>query len=203
MKILQRNKHPHPLIYLKGFQFQDLLAIVDFLYFGEANVYQENLDSFLAIAEELKLEGLTDQTSSEAQKEQEKSVNLEPIQKTKAPFEISATHNNDVQIFSDAENAARVIASPNVVSLQTLDEKVKSMMEKSENLIRAGKQANGTPKRATALICKECGKEGLRADVIEHIEAKHLKGICIPCDYCDKVFSTRAYLRKHKSVFHK
>ena len=36
--ILQRNKHPHPLIFLKGFQSQDLLAILDFLYFGEAKV---------------------------------------------------------------------------------------------------------------------------------------------------------------------
>ena len=31
---------------------------MDFLYCGEANVYQENLDSFLAIAEELQLRGL-------------------------------------------------------------------------------------------------------------------------------------------------
>ena len=30
------------------------LAILDFFYRGEANVFQENLDSYLAIAEELK-----------------------------------------------------------------------------------------------------------------------------------------------------
>ena len=64
-KILQNSKHPHPLIYLRGFQSKDLVAILDFLYFGEANVFQENLDSFLAIAEELKLKGLTDQNSSD------------------------------------------------------------------------------------------------------------------------------------------
>ena len=38
---------------------EDLDAIVDFLYFGEANVHQENLDAFLALAEELKLKGLS------------------------------------------------------------------------------------------------------------------------------------------------
>jgi len=37
---------------------EDLVAMIDFLYFGEANVYQENLDSFLAVAEELQLKGL-------------------------------------------------------------------------------------------------------------------------------------------------
>ena len=43
---------------MKGMKCDDLTAIVDFLYFGEANVYQENLGSFLAIAEELYLKGL-------------------------------------------------------------------------------------------------------------------------------------------------
>ena len=56
--ILRKNKHPHPLIYLKGFQSQDFVSILDFLYFGEAKVYQEDLDSFLAIAEEFQVKGL-------------------------------------------------------------------------------------------------------------------------------------------------
>ena len=56
--LLRKNKHIHPLIYMRGVKSDDLLAIVDFLYCGEANVFQENLDSFLAIAEELQLKGL-------------------------------------------------------------------------------------------------------------------------------------------------
>ena len=48
-KLLGRNKHPHPLIYMRGVKSDDLLAIVDFLYRGEANNFQENLDSFLAL----------------------------------------------------------------------------------------------------------------------------------------------------------
>ena len=62
MEILKRNKHPHPLIYMRGIKAEALTAIVDFLYFGEANVVQENLDAFLALAEELKLKGLTGST---------------------------------------------------------------------------------------------------------------------------------------------
>ena len=57
-RILKRNKHSQPLIYMKGMRSDDLTAIIDFLYYGEANIYQENLDSFLAIAEELQLKGL-------------------------------------------------------------------------------------------------------------------------------------------------
>ena len=43
---------------MRGVKSDDLLAIVDFLYSGEAKIYQENLDTFLAIAEELQLKGL-------------------------------------------------------------------------------------------------------------------------------------------------
>ena len=56
--LFEKNKHPHPLVYMRGLKSEDLVAIVDFLYFGEANVYQENLDSFLAIADEFQLKGL-------------------------------------------------------------------------------------------------------------------------------------------------
>ena len=34
-----------------------LTAIIDFLYLGEANVFQEELDSFLDLAQELQLKG--------------------------------------------------------------------------------------------------------------------------------------------------
>ena len=198
-KILQRNRHPHPLIYLKGFRSEDLIAILDFLYFGEANVYQENFDSFLANAEELKLKGLTGQTTSDLVEEPEKCMNPKPIYKTKEPFKIATTHNNI------PDEASRVIAISNQFSgdLEALDEKVKSMMEKSQTMVPDGKQANGTPKQAKASICKVCGKEGLQSDIIKHIEANHLEGISIPCDYCDKAFGARAYLRRHKFRFHK
>ena len=77
LNLLRRNKHPHPLIYMRGLKSEDLVAMVDFLYFGEANVYQENLDSFLAVAEELQLKGLM---GSGAEKEAEE-INKPTVQK--------------------------------------------------------------------------------------------------------------------------
>ena len=57
--LLKSNKHQHPMIYMRGVKFEELHAILDFLYCGEANVHQDHLDSFLAMADELKLKGLT------------------------------------------------------------------------------------------------------------------------------------------------
>ena len=50
---------------MKGSKSNDLAAMLDFLYYGEANIQQENLDSFLALAEELRLKGLTGAEYSE------------------------------------------------------------------------------------------------------------------------------------------
>ena len=58
----------------------DLTAIIDFLYYGEANIYQENLDSFLAIAEELQLKGLE---GSKDQQESNREERLDPNEKYK------------------------------------------------------------------------------------------------------------------------
>ena len=66
MELLRKNKHPHPLVYMRGIKYEDLVAIVDFLYLGEANVFQENLDSFLAVAGELKLKGLSAENKEDA-----------------------------------------------------------------------------------------------------------------------------------------
>ena len=58
MELLKRNKHAHLLIYMKGLKSNDIIPVLDFIYCGEAKVYQENIDAFLAIAEDLKLRGL-------------------------------------------------------------------------------------------------------------------------------------------------
>ena len=57
--ILRRNSHPNPYLYLKGVKFTDLQYVLNFMYHGEVNVGQEELNSFLAVAEDLKIKGLT------------------------------------------------------------------------------------------------------------------------------------------------
>ena len=45
--VLSRNKHPHPLIFIRGMEPEDLMAILDFIYFGEATVFEHNLPRVL------------------------------------------------------------------------------------------------------------------------------------------------------------
>jgi len=62
--VLRRNPHQHPLLYLKGVKYKELLSVLNFMYMGEVNVAQEELNSFLAVAEDLRVKGLTQNNSS-------------------------------------------------------------------------------------------------------------------------------------------
>ena len=64
--VLRRNPHQHPLLYLKGVKYKELLSVLNFMYMGEVNVAQEELNSFLAVAEDLRVKGLTQNNSSNA-----------------------------------------------------------------------------------------------------------------------------------------
>ena len=61
--VLRKNPHQHPLLYLKGVKYQELLSVLNFMYQGEVNVAQEELNSFLAVAEDLRVKGLTQSNS--------------------------------------------------------------------------------------------------------------------------------------------
>jgi len=56
--ILRRNQHQHPLLYLKGVSVRDMEALLNFMYHGKVNVAQGDLNSFLQVAEDLKVKGL-------------------------------------------------------------------------------------------------------------------------------------------------
>ena len=59
--LLRKYNHPQPLLFLKGVKFSEIVSILNFMYVGEVNVAQDELTSFLSLAEELKVKGLTKQ----------------------------------------------------------------------------------------------------------------------------------------------
>ena len=58
--LLSQNSAANPVIFLRGVKSGELNSIVDFLYLGETNIHQDDLNEFLALAEDLQLKGLTE-----------------------------------------------------------------------------------------------------------------------------------------------
>jgi len=80
--VLRRNQHQHPLLYLRGVSFRDLESVLNFMYHGEVNVAQDDLNSFLQVAEDLKVKGLTQNNSSTKSGSQSVSHNKQTVLKS-------------------------------------------------------------------------------------------------------------------------
>ena len=204
--ILKRNKHSNLVIFMRGIKSADLLAIMDFLYLGEAKIYQDNLESFLAVADELRLKGLMGPKNEAYHGDGDLDApgHVEETLMQKKPFtNASPNRENPLykheQIATSSEYSQEIVAFGHEVKkvtlksnfngdLQELDEKVVSMMERTGN-----KNVHGQP----IYQCTLCGKEGKNGQLKNHIEANHLEGVSIPCHLCQIIFRSRRALTTH------
>ena len=79
LRRLLRSKGTGPapgVVYLRGVASQDLQNIVSFMYDGEVSIAQDQLNSFLAAAEDLQVKGLTQDKSKASQSQPKKTSTL-------------------------------------------------------------------------------------------------------------------------------
>merc|ERR1719186_1853655 len=57
-RILKNNPHQHPLIYLNGIIFDNLQSVIKFIYLGQTEVEQDDLELFMKAGKELEIKGL-------------------------------------------------------------------------------------------------------------------------------------------------
>ena len=193
MEILKKNKHPHPMIYMRGLKADDLVAMVDFLYYGEANVNQESLEVFLSIAEELRLKGLTSSSTKRSPGESmKKAIATEGIIEEKK-YDVKSTPDNSIHKSNAKTESSSKLVTLASVEADQLDKQIKSMMTRTENESKNGK----------SYACNVCGKEDWISNIKSHIESNHIESnISHSCDICGKVSRSKAGLRMHKSREH-
>ena len=210
MGILKKYKNPEPLIFLKGMKSADLSALLDFFYFGEANIDQESLDAFLGLADDLKVLGLTRSENAVGGgkgklEEIQNGTRDEPLPEVKieegGAYEEKENHENGVNTgLATTTNSGQIEETKTaLVDGDDIRTKVMSMMEYSENKVMSSKKPGSTLGRAR--ICKPCGKEGTMATIWSHIEAKHLD-VSYPCNQCEKISKSRNGLTQLRASFH-
>ena len=193
MRIFRNTKHSHPLIYMRGLWSVDLEAILDFAYCGGANIYQHRLDSFLALAEELKLNGLmVDQKINDIKtRVQRPSKLVSQDISSKRLVELNPDIGDDTR-----REVVEIEGNLKTVEIGQLDEQISSVMDKTDKMLHIGGQA------FRAMICKVCGNEAKNAHMKEHKEAHHITGISHNCDLCGNIFRLRKGLKEHKRKYH-
>jgi len=200
--ILKRRKHQHPLIYIKGTNSSELSAILDFMYQGEVNVEQKNLEKFLEAASDLKIKGLTRDTVGE----QVSTV-------------YSGSTNHALQSHSNSSN---LLQSSNLQSYEEIS-KVGMGMEYSETQVRKvesfddlasstdGHEYQDIPDvkdeevmkyQNGVWLCNVCGKSDRNKYNIKYHTEIHTDTSAHYCSYCGKSYKTKNSLRYHKYKSH-
>ena len=166
--ILKKNTHSHPLIYLSGVNSANLDFILDYIYQGEVQVSQQDLDSFLDVAEKLKIEGLI-------------SDNRFQEDEIKEEVDSSCSVQSPTLLEQFVKSEAKMDLS-NASNIEEVDQKIEELTDR----------INGV------WTCKACGKISQRKrDLGWHIET-HMEGLSFACTECDKTFRSRAALFNHK-----
>ena len=83
----------------------------------------------------------------------------------------------------------------NSETIRELNKKIASIITVGPNVIE---RTDGL-RKDRSYVCRLCQKEGTQTNIIDHIEAHHVAGLVLHCDFCDKAFKSRQALRCHKS----
>ena len=187
--IFKKNKHQNPLICLEGIAAKELQDILDYMYNGEANIFQEDLDQFLAVAQRFKIMGLL----------QKEESSTECDDKTFPEDTFSATDKSMGGSYDpDFDNQLKrpTVKKDTTRTLSLYGGDVNDINEQADELIET--LPNGF------LKCKHCGKEKRvsRRDMRNHAET-HLEGLSFDCQLCGRTFRSRNSLKSHRSQTHK
>lgn len=168
---------------MRGVKSEDLVTIIDFLYYGEVNVHQDNLETFLTLAEELRLKGLT-QRKSRGELEDKKEIE-----------KLTEQADGDKSSQLSANNSGSYDRSQ---SRGTVDQN--KLPETSE--VKTVVKGKGKDKQENQFPCLLCKKKYRSFNHLnthkmrEHEEKKYM------CELCDFQSSWLSHFLTHKQSKH-
>ena len=193
--ILRKVDHTKPMIYLNGVESKELNHILDYIYEGEVQLYQGDLDNFLGVAQKLKINGLIGGGGIEENKEIfEESKEINKYEVTEGIVAESSFSNESKsqtrKINSSAKKCDRTVSVVTNVETNVYEEAKRAV---DDILIRDGDN----------WVCKVCNKSSkMSSDMRRHAEV-HIEGLSFPCQLCGDTFRSRTKLAFHKQTKHR
>ena len=215
--ILKKNKNSSPIMYLRGIQYTELESIMQFIYLGEATLYKERMEEFLAVARSLKIKQLCD-TETEPEDYSTKSD-----QNTSTEFvEEQTVMPDDIkkQVTKEGQGSAvRRTGKYECVQChktytdrtslrrhkRSVHEGVKYACDKCD--YQAKQQGNLTlhiqsKHKDVKYACDQCEYQATQqGHLTSHIQSRH-KGVKYACGQCSQQFTNESNLTKHIQSMH-
>jgi len=204
--VLKKNPHDHPLLYLKGVCYEDITAVLNFMYHGEVNVSQDQLNSFLAVAEDLKVKGLTQDLGQKSDLRENRKVRNtlteDPLQSNTRPNKqqrARQSYENNVKAQETLDNHRETL--PHIKTEEPIVEEIAT--EDPEQMVVSNEYHDDSS-------TYEEYNHNFNEDPVQYepgvFNTPQNRGFGtgwsktskpFPCQYCDKSFSNRDSLGKH------
>ena len=182
------------MLYLSGIHSTNLSLILDYIYQGEVQIYQEHLDSFLKVAQKLRIQGLINDTkgSTTTNVKQEENEDLS-LSSTEVPFTAQDTEDSEYDEIKEVGARRKNHPRPERTVVVTVDDNSAAEEAIQGNLGRED----------GVYCCRVCNySNNDKTKVTRHIET-HIEGLSYSCSDCQKIFRSRHSLNTHKSFYHK
>ena len=218
-KILLRNPHQNPLLYLKDIDHIELGCLMEFMYLGQTCVEESYLDKFLATARSLGIFGLVNKYTSEDVLTEEKTEDVTNVKEE----ECKEIEKEDKHMY-DCKECEKTFAFNNMLVKHSKQHHALSVTQTNAAIMNqvnygiTNYACNSCGKKFTAKryldkhrksvhdevekYCNQCDYSCARTDTLKiHKQSKH-DGVRYSCPDCDTVFSTNGSLITHKKVKH-
>ena len=195
--LLKVNKSSNLMLCLEGVTKQDITNCLDYMYNGEVQLFQENLDRFLNVAQRFKIKGLLNDGDVDNEKQEQfedqetnNAVQLEQYEETK---HVDTTPKPRKRI-PKTNNVIALNGNGSVGSLDDMKIETEKYIENIED---------------DHVKCTVCGKQSTEerkwiriANMRRHVET-HMEGLSYSCPVCNRSFRSKNSLSSHKSQTHK
>ena len=198
-RILRKNHHNHPLIYLSDVNLNELKAIVNFIYLGQTNVEQDNLQRFLKVAAKFQVRGLTDnkteeQTVTTPSKEANKSPKKIPgLNKTKQSIiQTPELQDNSMITHESQPNSSNISSGDIKIEAEPVEGDPVSIFDDNDDLDNVD--------NFDSIDTSQFAIENMMSLAPTIVSADGDK--MYPCDQCDYKATYACNLTSHKRTVH-
>jgi len=206
----------NPAIYLRGVRHEDIKNILEFMYLGMVNVAQEDLDSFLSVAQDLCIKGLT----QDGQQTSNSSSSVPPPSSSPG-MKSTPPPAKRAKLKSNGDNVKSSVPIPKKEPkmdpdcIQIVDESPADdqgdTMEGYEDYYEAGPsdpgaedgKATGLVQTPNGVICLKCGKVlSCLSSANRHYNLTHQINQPANCFICSKRFKNKLSRDDHYRKMH-
>ena len=193
-------KKGESVIYLKGIISLEMQSILQFIYLGQATIYQNKMNDFLNVAKDLEIKAISKEVYDENEKVSKNYPKSHDIKNENEDTILQETDKKSEKFTEGIKETEVSIAKSfmngsDLLKCMKCDTKFKS----KNNILRHVKNMHD---RLRNFHCNECDKSfNQNSDLIKHVQGIH-EGVKFPCNECPYKATTSSNLSAHRKKKH-